>query len=125
MPLAVVFEDTESQEDKSFFSEIIASLSDVKFSRWAWVGVAGGVVISYYCSYTFALIFCPCWLCRDGRYLLSRDYLTLKIWDINMESKPIQTIQVSLSHAAAAAAPPLEDLYTRRGALVYVEDTAA
>ena len=32
LPLHVVFEDTAVQEDKSFFSEIIASLSDVKFS---------------------------------------------------------------------------------------------
>lgn len=27
---------------------------------------------------------------KDGRYIVSRDYLTLKIWDINMENKPIQ-----------------------------------
>ena len=36
---------------RSFFSEIIASISDVKFSG-------------------------------DGRYIISRDYLTLKIWDL-------------------------------------------
>ena len=50
------FEVTDETE-KSFFSEIIASISDAKFSN-------------------------------DGRYIISRDYLTLKIWDINMEARP-------------------------------------
>jgi serine/threonine-protein phosphatase 2A regulatory subunit B len=59
----VVYEEEEDPSNKSFFSEIISSVSDVKFSK-------------------------------DGRYILSRDYLTLRIWDINMESKPIQTINV-------------------------------
>lgn len=58
-----VFEEEEDPSNKSFFSEIISSVSDVKFSK-------------------------------DGRYLLSRDYLTLRIWDINMENKPIKTINV-------------------------------
>ncbi|KAG8935977.1 protein phosphatase 2A regulatory subunit cdc55 [Tulasnella sp. 419] len=57
------FEEEEDPSNKSFFSEIISSISDVKFSR-------------------------------DGRYILSRDYLTLKIWDINMDSKPIKTINI-------------------------------
>ncbi|KDN36744.1 protein phosphatase 2A regulatory subunit PR55 [Tilletiaria anomala UBC 951] len=57
------FEEEEDSSSKSFFSEIISSISDVKFSR-------------------------------DGRYILSRDYLTLKIWDVNMESKPVKTIQI-------------------------------
>lgn len=43
-----VFEQSEDPATKSFFSEIISSISDVKFSR-------------------------------DGRYLYSRDYLTLKV----------------------------------------------
>ncbi|KAI8914993.1 hypothetical protein PhCBS80983_g03492 [Powellomyces hirtus] len=60
---AKLFEEEEDPQSKSFFSEIISSISDLKFSR-------------------------------DGRYILSRDYLTLKIWDMNMESKPIQTIQI-------------------------------
>lgn len=60
---AKVFEEEEDPSNRSFFSEIISSLSDVKFSR-------------------------------DGRYLLSRDYLTLKIWDLNMESKPVKTINI-------------------------------
>ncbi|KAI9251070.1 protein phosphatase PP2A regulatory subunit B [Helicostylum pulchrum] len=60
---AKVFEEPEDPSNRSFFSEIISSISDVKFSQ-------------------------------DGRYILSRDYLTLKIWDINMENKPIRTINI-------------------------------
>ncbi|KAI8876552.1 protein phosphatase 2A regulatory subunit PR55 [Backusella circina FSU 941] len=60
---AKVFEATEDPNNRSFFSEIISSISDVKFSP-------------------------------DGRYILARDYLTLKIWDINMDNKPVQTINI-------------------------------
>ncbi|KAI7891286.1 protein phosphatase PP2A regulatory subunit B [Mucor mucedo] len=60
---AKVFEEPEDPSNRSFFSEIISSISDVKFSQ-------------------------------DGRYILSRDYLTLKIWDINMEKKPVRTINI-------------------------------
>jgi len=31
---------------------------------------------------------------HDGRYILSRDYLSLKIWDINMEARPVKTIPI-------------------------------
>jgi hypothetical protein len=31
---------------------------------------------------------------QDGRYILSRDYMCLKLWDVNMESKPLRTIFV-------------------------------
>ena len=31
---------------------------------------------------------------HDGRYILSRDYLTVKIWDVNMEKTPIKTIPI-------------------------------
>src|SRR6202012_21982 len=48
-----VFEEEEDPSTKSFFSEIISSISDIKFSP-------------------------------DGRYILARDYLTLKIWDLHM-----------------------------------------
>ena len=58
-----VFEEEEDPTNRSFFSEIISSISDVKFSH-------------------------------DGRYILSRDYLSLKLWDINMESKPVKTIPI-------------------------------
>lgn len=30
----------------------------------------------------------------NGRYIVSRDYMTVKIWDMAMESKPIKTINV-------------------------------
>ncbi|KAL6937679.1 protein phosphatase 2A regulatory subunit cdc55 [Hanseniaspora osmophila] len=33
--------------------------------------------------------FSPC-----GRYIASRDYLTVKIWDINMNNKPLQTLHI-------------------------------
>jgi len=70
-----VFEEEEDPANKSFFSEIIASISDVKFSR-------------------------------DGRYILSRDYMTLKIWDLNMENKPVKTINIH-----EQLRPKLCDLY--------------
>jgi serine/threonine-protein phosphatase 2A regulatory subunit B len=60
---AKVFEEPEDPAAKSFFSEIIASISDINFSS-------------------------------DGRYMISRDYLTLKIWDINMDKGPVTTIPV-------------------------------
>lgn len=59
----LVFEEAEDPAHRSFFSEIISSVSDINFSH-------------------------------DGRYILSRDYLTLKIWDINMDNKPVQTINI-------------------------------
>jgi serine/threonine-protein phosphatase 2A regulatory subunit B len=63
LTIHLVFEEEEDPSNRSFFSEIISSISDVKFSR-------------------------------DGRYILSRDYLSLKIWDTAMESRPIRTIQI-------------------------------
>ncbi len=47
----------------TFFSEIVASVSDVKFSP-------------------------------DGRYILARDYMNLKLWDINMEREPLLVVPV-------------------------------
>ncbi|CAI9753761.1 unnamed protein product [Fraxinus pennsylvanica] len=58
-----LFEEQEAPGSRSFFTEIIASISDIKFAR-------------------------------DGRYILSRDYMTLKLWDINMDSGPVSTFQV-------------------------------
>lgn len=58
-----MFEQEEDPSTRSFFSEIISSISDVRFSY-------------------------------DGRYILSRDYLTVKIWDVNMERQPIKTIPI-------------------------------
>ncbi|CAG0899347.1 unnamed protein product [Darwinula stevensoni] len=58
-----VFEEPEDPNNRSFFSEIISSISDVKFSN-------------------------------SGRYMLSRDYLSIKVWDLNMETKPVETFHV-------------------------------
>lgn len=44
---------------------------------------------------------------QDGRYLVSRDYLTVKIWDVNMESRPVKTIALH-----DYLRPMLYDLYT-------------
>ncbi|KTW26293.1 protein phosphatase PP2A regulatory subunit B [Pneumocystis jirovecii RU7] len=60
---AKIFEEQEDPASKSFFSEIISSISNVRFSH-------------------------------DGKYILSRDYLTLKIWDIAMEKHPIKVINM-------------------------------
>ncbi|KAL8122785.1 serine/threonine protein phosphatase 2A 55 kDa regulatory subunit B beta isoform-like isoform X2 [Apium graveolens] len=43
---------------------------------------------------------------KDGRYILSRDYMTLKLWDINMESGPVSTFKVH-----EYLRPELSDLY--------------
>nr|AAG29595.1 Ser/Thr specific protein phosphatase 2A B regulatory subunit alpha isoform [Medicago sativa subsp. x varia] len=60
---AKLFEEQEAPGSRSFFTEIIASISDIKFAK-------------------------------DGRYILSRDYMTLKLWDINMDSGPVATYRV-------------------------------
>ncbi|XP_074285505.1 serine/threonine protein phosphatase 2A 55 kDa regulatory subunit B beta isoform-like isoform X1 [Silene latifolia] len=72
---AKLFEEQDVPSSRSFFTEIIASISDVKFAR-------------------------------DGRYMLSRDYMTLKLWDTNMDSGPVATFQVH-EHLK----PKLCDLY--------------
>ncbi len=66
----LVFEEAVDPSHRSFFSEIVSSVSDVKFSH-------------------------------SGRYLLTRDYLTVKVWDLNMENKPLEIYQVShlLTHS--------------------------
>ncbi|XP_040998445.1 serine/threonine protein phosphatase 2A 55 kDa regulatory subunit B beta isoform-like isoform X3 [Juglans microcarpa x Juglans regia] len=70
-----LFEEQEVPASRSFFTEIIASISDIKFAK-------------------------------DGRYILSRDYMTLKLWDINMDSGPVATFQVHEN-----LRPKLCDLY--------------
>ncbi|KAL4333767.1 hypothetical protein GQ457_07G038790 [Hibiscus cannabinus] len=70
-----LFEDQDAPGARSFFTEIIASISDIKFAK-------------------------------DGRHILSRDYMTLKLWDINMDSGPVATFQVH-EHLR----PKLCDLY--------------
>lgn len=61
-----VFEEPEDPSSRSFFSEIISSISDVKFSH-------------------------------SGRYMMTRDYLSVKVWDLNMENRPVETYQVTCS----------------------------
>jgi len=61
--LHAVFEEPEDPSNRSFFSEIISSISDVKFSH-------------------------------NGRYMITRDYLSVKVWDLQMDTKPIETYQV-------------------------------
>ncbi|KAL0910037.1 hypothetical protein M5K25_020964 [Dendrobium thyrsiflorum] len=58
-----LFEDRATPGPRSFFTEIIASVSDIKFSK-------------------------------DGRHILTRDYMTVKLWDINMDSGPVASFKV-------------------------------
>lgn len=64
-----MFEEPEDPSNRSFFSEIISSISDVKFSH-------------------------------NGRYMMTRDYLSVKIWDLNMENRPVETYQVRIENVA-------------------------
>jgi serine/threonine-protein phosphatase 2A regulatory subunit B len=43
----------------------------------------------------------------DGRYIIARDYLTIKIWDVNVERRPVKTIALH-----DYLRPMLYDLYT-------------
>ncbi|RWS12507.1 Protein phosphatase PP2A regulatory subunit-like protein [Dinothrombium tinctorium] len=60
---AKIFEEPEDPTNRSFFSEIISSISGIRFSN-------------------------------SGRYLISRDYLSIKVWDMNMDSKPVESYLV-------------------------------
>ncbi|KAK4750397.1 hypothetical protein SAY87_003879 [Trapa incisa] len=60
---ARILQDDDSHGFKSFFTEIIASISDIKFAA-------------------------------DGLHILSRDYLSLKLWDLRNESKPIKVYKI-------------------------------
>ncbi|KXJ15705.1 serine/threonine-protein phosphatase 2A 55 kDa regulatory subunit B beta isoform [Exaiptasia diaphana] len=58
-----LFEEAEDPATRSFFSEIISSISDVRFSH-------------------------------NGRYMITRDYLTVKVWDLNMDKQPVEVYSV-------------------------------
>jgi serine/threonine-protein phosphatase 2A regulatory subunit B len=60
---AKIFEEPEDPTNRSFFSEIISSISGIRFSN-------------------------------NGRYMISRDYLSVKVWDLNMDSKPVESYLV-------------------------------
>ncbi|KAK9278813.1 hypothetical protein L1049_028392 [Liquidambar formosana] len=72
---ARILQDGESRGSKSFFTEIIASISDIKFAT-------------------------------DGRHILSRDYMNLKLWDMHMDTTPVATYKIH-EHLR----PQLCDLY--------------
>ena len=60
---AKIFEEPEDPFIRSFFSEIISSISGIRFSN-------------------------------NGRYLISRDFVSVKVWDINMNSRPVECYHV-------------------------------
>ncbi|KAL3628857.1 hypothetical protein CASFOL_027903 [Castilleja foliolosa] len=60
---ARILKDEESNGSKSFFTEIIASITDMKFAY-------------------------------DGRHILSRDYMNLKLWDMHMDASPVATYKI-------------------------------
>lgn len=60
-----MFEEDEDPANKSFFSEIISSVSDVRFSP-------------------------------SGTHMISRDYLSVKLWDLRNERAPVSTFKVYL-----------------------------
>ncbi|XP_027123097.1 serine/threonine protein phosphatase 2A 55 kDa regulatory subunit B beta isoform-like [Coffea arabica] len=70
-----ILHDGASNGSKSFFTEIVASISDLKFAS-------------------------------NGRHILSRDYMSLKLWDIHMENSPVATYKIH-EHLR----PKLSDLY--------------
>ncbi|CAA6673084.1 unnamed protein product [Spirodela intermedia] len=53
----------EDHGSRSFFSEIISSISDIKFAR-------------------------------DGVHILSRDYMSTKLWDLRMDVSPVATYRI-------------------------------
>ncbi|CAA2992752.1 serine threonine phosphatase 2A 55 kDa regulatory subunit B beta isoform-like isoform X1 [Olea europaea subsp. europaea] len=72
---AMIWKDVESHGPKSFFTEIIASISDLNFAN-------------------------------DGRHILSRDYMNLKLWDMHMDARPVATYRIH-----EQLRPKLFDLY--------------
>ncbi|PIN06903.1 Serine/threonine protein phosphatase 2A, regulatory subunit [Handroanthus impetiginosus] len=72
---ARILKDEKSQGPKSLFTEIIASITDMKFAN-------------------------------DGRHILSRDYMNLKLWDLHMDASPVATFRIHEN-----LRPKLCDLY--------------
>ncbi|KGN63570.1 serine/threonine protein phosphatase 2A 55 kDa regulatory subunit B beta isoform [Cucumis sativus] len=60
---AILLRTEELNRPKSFFTEIISSISDIKFSS-------------------------------DGRFIISRDYMNLKLWDIHKCSSPVAVFKI-------------------------------
>ena len=83
------FRPQADAEASSFFSEVVSSMTDVKFSR-------------------------------DGRRLMTRDYMTVKVWDVAMEREPLRTIKVLHPHSRAQSSvgcPHRPSLTTRSSTL--------
>ena len=57
------FIDRPDPAKRNFFTDIVNTLSDVKFSL-------------------------------DGKFVYTRDYLTVRVWDMAMEAKPYNTLEV-------------------------------
>ncbi|PWA75007.1 protein phosphatase 2A regulatory subunit PR55 [Artemisia annua] len=72
---AIMLQDAESRGQKTFFTEIVASISSIKFSA-------------------------------NGKHILSRDYMNLKLWDMRMATSPVVTYKIH-EHLR----PKLCDLY--------------
>lgn len=72
---ARILQDGESRGFKSFFTEIITSISDIKFAS-------------------------------DGRHILSRDYMNLKLWDMHNDASPVAVYKIH-EHLR----PKLSDMY--------------
>ncbi|KAI4336179.1 hypothetical protein L6164_014737 [Bauhinia variegata] len=58
-----IFRHGDSHGLKSFFTEIITSISDIKFLN-------------------------------DGQHIISRDYMTMKLWDMRMDSSPVAIFKI-------------------------------
>ncbi|KAJ0751121.1 putative transcription factor WD40-like family [Helianthus annuus] len=61
--LQLRLQDADPRGPKTFFTEIVASISNIKFST-------------------------------DGRHILSRDYMNLKLWDMRMSTSPVVTYKI-------------------------------
>ncbi|XP_076903277.1 serine/threonine protein phosphatase 2A 55 kDa regulatory subunit B beta isoform-like [Bidens hawaiensis] len=72
---ATILQDADTRGPKTFFTEIVASISSIKFAP-------------------------------DGRHVLSRDYLNLKLWDMRMSNSRVVTYKIH-EHLQ----PKLCDLY--------------
>jgi hypothetical protein len=120
---AQVLEETIEPGGKTFFSEIVASISDIKVRQHLIPLSSNAVQAVYYAVYirnamseytrlnsSIAAVYLTCSDCarlldaylhmlllqttQCGRYIVSRDYMTLKLWDLNMGGKPVVTIPV-------------------------------
>lgn len=72
---AKILKDGRSSGPRSFFTEIIGSISSLKFTP-------------------------------DGKHILARDYMNMKLWDVRMETSPVAVYKVH-EHLR----PKLSDLY--------------